>query len=164
MVLVVISPLYFLIFFFGSSLFYSWWSWSILFTHTKNQLLVLLIFSYFLNLYFIYFLCDLYYFLPSVDFRFVRELIKGKKCLFSTYILYGLPAGSVVKNLLTSKGVVGLIPELGRSPGEGNGNPLQYSCLENPRGRGARQATVHGDGRESEVTYQLNNNDVLYIA
>ena len=38
---------------------------------------------------------------------------------------------------------MGLIPELGRSPGEGNGNPLQYSCLENPMDRGAWQATVH---------------------
>ena len=39
---------------------------------------------------------------------------------------------------------VGLIPGLGRSPGGGNGNPLQYSYLENPRDRGAGQATVHG--------------------
>ena len=37
-----------------------------------------------------------------------------------------------------------MIPGLGRSPGEGNGNPLQYSCLENPLDRGARWATVHG--------------------
>ena len=37
----------------------------------------------------------------------------------------------------------GLIPGLGRSPGEGNGNPLQYSCLENPMDRGAWWATVH---------------------
>ena len=36
-----------------------------------------------------------------------------------------------------------LIPGLGRSPGEGNGNPLQYYCMENPMGRGARRATVH---------------------
>ena len=41
-------------------------------------------------------------------------------------------------------GDLGSIPGLGRSPGEGNGNPLQYSCLENPMDRGARQATVHG--------------------
>ena len=41
-------------------------------------------------------------------------------------------------------GDVGLIPGSGRSPGEGNGNPLQYSCLGNPRDRGAWQATVHG--------------------
>ena len=41
-----------------------------------------------------------------------------------------------------------LIPEPGRSPGEGNGNPLQFSCLENPMGRGAWQARVHG-GKKS---------------
>jgi len=40
-----------------------------------------------------------------------------------------------------------LIPGLGRSPGEGNGNPLWYSCLENPMDRGAWQATVHGVAR-----------------
>ena len=40
-------------------------------------------------------------------------------------------------------GDVGLIPGFGRSPREGNGNPLQYSCLENPMGRGDWQATVH---------------------
>ena len=42
------------------------------------------------------------------------------------------------------KGDTGSIPESGRSPGEGNGNPLQYSCLENPMDRGAWRATVHG--------------------
>ena len=41
-------------------------------------------------------------------------------------------------------GDVGSIPGLRRSPGEGKGNPLQYSCLENPMDRRARQATVHG--------------------
>ena len=41
-------------------------------------------------------------------------------------------------------GGVGSVPELGRSPGEGNGNPLQYSCLGNPMDRGAWRATVHG--------------------
>ena len=41
-------------------------------------------------------------------------------------------------------GDLGLIPGLGRPPGEGNGNPLQYSCLENPMDRGAWQTTVHG--------------------
>ena len=47
----------------------------------------------------------------------------------------GLSGGSVVKNPPTSAGDVGSIPCLGRSPGEGNGNPLQYSCLENPMER-----------------------------
>ena len=42
---------------------------------------------------------------------------------------------------------VGSIPELGRSPGEGHGNPLQYSCLENSMDRGAWWATVHGPQR-----------------
>ena len=53
----------------------------------------------------------------------------------------------VVKNLPANARDVrdmGLIPGSGRSPGEGNGNPLQYSCLENPMDRGARQAIVHG--------------------
>ena len=59
----------------------------------------------------------------------------------------GFPGGSVVKNLPPSAGDVrdaSLIPESGRSPGEGNGNPLQCSCLENLMKRGLWQATVHG--------------------
>ena len=54
---------------------------------------------------------------------------------------------AVVKNLPANAGDpgdVGLIPGSGRSPGEGNGNPLQYSCLENPLDKGAWWATVHG--------------------
>ena len=58
--------------------------------------------------------------------------------------VWGFPGGSVVKNLSANAGNVGLIPGLGRSPGEGNGNSLQYSCLENPMDRGAWWATVHG--------------------
>ena len=52
----------------------------------------------------------------------------------------------MVKNMAASAGdirEVGLIPGLGRSPGGGHGNPLQYSCLENPLDRGAWQATIH---------------------
>ena len=60
------------------------------------------------------------------------------------HVLVGFPSGSVVKNLPASARDVGLISGLGRSPGEGNGNPLQYSCLENPMDRGAWRATVHG--------------------
>ena len=56
----------------------------------------------------------------------------------------GFPGGSVVKNLPVSAGEVISIPGLGRSPREENGNPLQYSCLENPMDRGACWATVHG--------------------
>ena len=55
----------------------------------------------------------------------------------------GLPGGSVVKNAPANAGDAGLIPGSGRSPGGGNGNPLQYSCLENPMDREGWWATVH---------------------
>ena len=48
-------------------------------------------------------------------------------------MMLGLPGGSVVKNPPANAGDTGSIPGWGRSPGEGNGNPLQYSCLENPK-------------------------------
>ena len=67
-------------------------------------------------------------------------------------ILKGFPGGSVVKNPPTNSGDAGLIPGLGRSPGEGNGNPLQYSCLGNPMDRGAWWATVPGVTKESDTT------------
>ena len=57
------------------------------------------------------------------------------------------PSGSAVENLPANAGDTGdrgSIPESGRSPGEGNGSPLQYSYLENPTDRGVWQATVHG--------------------
>ena len=50
----------------------------------------------------------------------------------------------VVKNPSANEGEADSIPRLGRCPGGGNGNPLQYSCLENPMDRGALHATVHG--------------------
>ena len=56
----------------------------------------------------------------------------------------GFPGGSEVKASAWNAGDSGSIPGLGRSPGEGTGNPLQYSCLENPMDRGAWWATVHG--------------------
>ena len=58
----------------------------------------------------------------------------------------------MVKNLPVSAGDVGLIPGSGRSPGEGNGNPLQYSCLGNPMIRRVWWATVHGVAKESDIT------------
>ena len=56
----------------------------------------------------------------------------------------GFPSGSDGKESACSVRDLGSIPGLGRSPGEGHGNPLQYSCLENPMDRGAWQATVRG--------------------
>ena len=67
----------------------------------------------------------------------------------------GFSGGSVVKNLPDSagdEGDAGLISELGRSPREGNGNPLQYSFLGNPTDRGAWRVTVHEGHKESDTT------------
>ena len=63
----------------------------------------------------------------------------------------GLPGGTVVKNPPANTGDVSLIPGSGRSPGEGKGNPLQYSCLGNPLDRGACWAMVHRVARESDT-------------
>jgi len=56
------------------------------------------------------------------------------------------------KESVCNAGDMGLVPGLGGSPGEGNGNPLQYSCLENPMDRGAWQTTVHGITKGSDTT------------
>ena len=55
---------------------------------------------------------------------------------------WDFPGGSVVKDPPANAGEAGSVPKLGRSPGEGNGNPLQYSCLESPMDRGAWRATA----------------------
>ena len=67
-------------------------------------------------------------------------------------ILRGLPCGSVLKSPPDNAAHMGLIPGSGRSPGEGNGNSLQYSCLGNPMNRGAWWATVFGGCKESDTT------------
>ena len=65
---------------------------------------------------------------------------------FLKYDIYikGFPGGSDGKESVCSEGDLGSIPGSGRSPGEGNGNPLQYSCLEKSMDRRARWATIHG--------------------
>ena len=65
----------------------------------------------------------------------------------------GFPGDSVVKNRPAVIRGAGSIPESRRSPGEGNGNPLQYSCLGNPMDRGDWWATVHGVAKELDPTY-----------
>ena len=67
-----------------------------------------------------------------------------------------MPGGSEVKNLPANAGDVDSIPGLGRSPAEGNGNPLPCSCLENSMVRGAWQTTVHGVAKELGMTEQLS--------
>ena len=61
--------------------------------------------------------------------------------------------GSVDRESACNEGDLGLIPRSGRSPGLGNGNPLQYSCLGNPMDRGAWLATAHGVVKERDRTY-----------
>ena len=68
------------------------------------------------------------------------------------FIYLDFPRDSVVKNPPVNSGDVGSIPGLGRSPGEGNGNTLQYSCLGNPMDRGNWQIRVHGVTKKSNTT------------
>ena len=68
------------------------------------------------------------------------------------YLVRGFPDGLVVKNLPANAGDSSYIPWSGRSPGEGNGNPLQYSCLENPMDSGAWQVKSPWGRKESDMT------------
>ena len=96
-----------------------------------------------------------FYSLPKFSRRSLKIFLCAKTEWFflgMTIYLYsnsqqpfqGFPGGSEVKAFACNAGDLGLIPGSGRSPGEGNGNPLQYSCLENPMDGGAWWATVHG--------------------
>ena len=67
----------------------------------------------------------------------------------------GFSGGSEDEESACNAGDVGSVPGLGRSPGEGNGNPLQYSCLKNFMDRGAWLAIVHGVEKELDTTEQL---------
>ena len=64
----------------------------------------------------------------------------------------GFPSSLVVKNQHAKQETQGLIPESKRSPGEGNGNPLQYSCLGNPKDKGAWRAIVPRVTKEPDTT------------
>ena len=67
-------------------------------------------------------------------------------------LIEDFPGGSMVKNPPANARHTGSIPESGRSPGEGNGNPLQYSCLGNPMDRGSWHPTVQGVTKELDTT------------
>ena len=81
--------------------------------------------------------------------------------------LRGFPGCNMVKNLSANAGDVGLIPRWRRSPGRGYGNPLQYSCLENPMYRGAWQATIHRVSKTQTQLRQLSThqqrNKIIYM-
>ena len=74
------------------------------------------------------------------------------KVVLKTKILRVSLVAQLVKNLPAMWVDLGSVPGSGRSPGGGNGNPLQYFCLGNPMDRGAWQATVHGVSKESGMT------------
>ena len=76
--------------------------------------------------------------------RSVWEMLNDKRDIWNYSSPFGFPGGSEVKTSACNAGDLGSIPGSGRSPGEGNGNPLQYSCLENPMDGGAWWATVNG--------------------
>ena len=88
-----------------------------------------------------------YFLTPDYGFYQLTHVKEFDLVLFS-------PGGSVVKNLPASVEDLGSIPGSGRSPGEGNGNPLQCSCLGNSNDRGAWWATVHGIAKSQT---QLND-------
>ena len=76
----------------------------------------------------------------------------------------GFPAGLEVKMSACNARDPDLIPGLGRSLGEGNGNPLQYSCLENPMDRGAWWAIVHGVAKsQTQLSKRLNINIRIHL-
>ena len=109
----------------------------------------------------LYFLLSLY---PWLNEERARECWDNPA--FQLCIWLAFPGGSMVKNPPASAGDIrdtGSIPGLGRFPGEGNGNPLQYSCLGNPMDRGAWWAVVHGVAKESDLTQQLSNNAGAYF-
>ena len=74
------------------------------------------------------------------------------RCIWIVQSCSDFPCSSVAKESACNAGDLGSIPELGRSPGEGKGNPLQYSCLGNPMDREAWRAVVHGVSEKSDMT------------
>ena len=85
---------------------------------------------------------------PGAHFITTAMYDPGKPFSQDLSVIRGFPGGSMVKNLHANAEDMDLIPGSGRSPGEGNGNPLQYSCPGNPMDRGAWWATAHGITKE----------------
>ena len=100
-------------------------------------------------------------------------VFKGKLIYIQNYynlilfnFFWGFPGGSTVKNLPHNAGDIedsGLIPGLGRSPGGGHGNPLQYPCLKNPKNRGTGQATVHAVVKSQTRLEQLSTTQQILL-
>ena len=83
--------------------------------------------------------------------------------IYSTVYVMGLPSGSDGEESSYNVEDVGLIPRLVRSPGGGHGNPLQYSCLENPRDRGAWWAAVYGVAQSQTRLKRLSSSSSFFL-
>ena len=104
------------------------------------------------NFHVIYLLCGKYFLIASVGQLIWSYLFNYD--LMNNLPLISFPDGLMVKNLLISAGDVSWIRGSERSPGGGNGNPLQYSCLKNPMDRGAWCATYSPEGRKESATFR----------
>ena len=80
---------------------------------------------------------------------------------YNVYLFMGFPGSSDGKESASKAGDLGLIPGLGRSPGEGHGNPLQYSCLENPHGQ--RNLVSSWGPKKSDLTERLSIHTHTYL-
>ena len=88
----------------------------------------------------------------EIESQSLGKVHLGTRKIGNDHRLLGFPPGSVDKESTCNAGDLNLIPGWGRSPGEGNGNPLQCSCLGNPMDREAWQATVYGVSKELDMT------------
>ena len=82
----------------------------------------------------------------------IIKIIRKRKYIYTTYTCIYFPGGSDGKASAYNAGDLGSNPRMRRSPGEGTGNPLQYSCLENPMDGGSWWATVHGVAKSRTCT------------
>ena len=87
---------------------------------------------------------------------YISHLLLDVGLCVSVYSAWGFPGGSVVKNLPANAGAMDSIPGWGRSPGEGNGYPLQYSCLENPMDRETWGGYSPRGCKELDMTFTFN--------
>ena len=76
--------------------------------------------------------------------KFIKRKWTARRTAIKQTLIWGFPVGSMAKNLPAMQETLRLIPRLGGSLGEGNGNSFQYSCRENPMDRGAWWAILHG--------------------
>ena len=92
-----------------------------------------------------------------------RTRLKRPSSSSGSVLYTGFPGGSVLKNLPANVGDAGSIPGLGKRPGEGNGNPVHDSCLENPMDRAAWRATAHGVTRVGHIYTNTHTHIYIYM-